>query len=120
MLTQGLTLEAWLSCDHILVSAAGDLVGAVDVALSALGLRRRTRAAMPQFLAAFATVAAGDATATVTRRLAERYADTFGLDMFEPPIPLAPFDLSILRADSGATDPALDWFEAAFEAARDG
>ena len=59
-LRDGLTLEDWLACDHILVSAAGDLIGAVDAALAARGLRRRTSAAMPQFLAAFATVAASD------------------------------------------------------------
>ena len=103
-----LTLEAWLETDHILVSAAGDLIGAVDAALAARNLSRRVRAAMPQFLAAFATVAASDATATVTQTLAQDFAAPFGLRLHAPPIDLAPFELTALTA-KGAPDPALDW-----------
>ena len=33
----GLSLDLWLAHDHVLVSAAGDMVGAVDVALAAQG-----------------------------------------------------------------------------------
>jgi DNA-binding transcriptional LysR family regulator len=69
---------------------------------------------MPQFLAAFATIAASDATATVPAALARSYADIFGLALYPPPIPLPPFELAILRADSEAPDPALDWLVEAF------
>lgn len=113
----GLSLNLWLAHDHVLVSAAGDLVGAVDAALAARGLQRRTRAAMPQFLAAFATVAASDATATVSEGLARSFAQVFGLAIHAPPVALDPFDLSILRSAGGPPDPALDWLEAAIVAA---
>ena len=103
-----LTLESWLTHDHILVSAAGDLVGAVDAALAERGLRRRTSAAMPQFLAAFATVAASNATATVTETLARAFAPRFGLKLHAPPIELPGFDLVALRSGR-ARAPALDW-----------
>ena len=43
----GMTLEAWLATDQIVVSAAGDLHGAIDPVLAARGLTRRTRAADP-------------------------------------------------------------------------
>jgi DNA-binding transcriptional LysR family regulator len=112
LLAGGLSLEAWLACDHLIVSAAGDLVGAVDVALAARGLSRRTTAAMPQFLATFATLAASDATATVTQSLATAFAPTFGLAIHAPPIDLPPFQLTILRARPRAPDPALDWLVA--------
>ena len=104
-----LTLDAWLAYDHIVVSAAGDIVGAVDDALAARGLARRTRYAIPQFLATLATVAASDATATVPLSLANDFARAFKLRIHEPPIELAPFELSILRKRAEAPDPALDW-----------
>lgn len=108
-LRNGLSLEAWLATDHIIVSAAGDLRGAVDPILAVRGLTRRTRAAMPQFLAAFATVAASDATASVPASLARTFAERFGLAIYPPPIEIAPFELKILRARAAAPDPALDW-----------
>jgi DNA-binding transcriptional LysR family regulator len=117
-LRDGLSLEDWLAYEHVLVSAAGDLVGAVDTALAARGLQRRTRAAMPQFLAAFATVAASDVTATVTEGLARRFAEVFGLAIHDPPVSLDPFELSILRLSGGPLDPALDWLEETLVAAR--
>jgi DNA-binding transcriptional LysR family regulator len=112
LLADGLSLEAWLACDHLIVSAAGDLVGAVDIVLAARGLSRRTTAAMPQFLAAFATIAASDATATVPKSLAEAFAETFGLAIFPPPLDLPPFALKILRARPPSPDPELDWLVA--------
>jgi DNA-binding transcriptional LysR family regulator len=106
---KGLTLENWLATDHVVVSAAGDLSGAVDPILAARGLSRRTRAALPQFLAAFATVAAGDTTATVPESLARTYARAFGLAVHPPPIKLPSFELAILRRGVEFPDPALDW-----------
>lgn len=103
-----LTLETWLAFDHVLVSAAGDLVGAVDVALAEQGRSRRVRASLPQFLTAFATVARSDATATVGEGQARSYGELFNLDIFEVPIPMAPFRLQMLST-RGAPDPALDW-----------
>jgi DNA-binding transcriptional LysR family regulator len=105
----GMWLETWLATDQIVVSAAGDLAGAIDPVLAARGLMRRTRAAVPQFLAAFATIAAGEATASVPESLAKTFAEPFGLAVYKPPIDLPPFELSILRARAEAPDPALDW-----------
>ncbi len=39
----GLSLGLWRDYDHVLVSAAYDLAGAVDAALAARDLTRRTR-----------------------------------------------------------------------------
>jgi DNA-binding transcriptional LysR family regulator len=108
-LRKGLTLESWLATDHIVVSAAGDLTGAVDPILAARGLSRRTRAALPHFLVAFATVAAGNTTATVPESLARAYAKAFGLEVHPPPIKLPSFELAIVRSNLGWPDPALDW-----------
>lgn len=106
---EGLTLETWLATDHIVVSAAGDLAGPIDPILAARGLSRRTRVALPHFLAAFATVAAGDTTATVPASLAKTYAAPFGLAVYPPPIDLPTFEFVILRGSRDVPDPALDW-----------
>ena len=78
-----------------------------------------TRAAMPQFLAAFATVAASDATATVTEGLAGSFAEVFGLAIHAPPVALDPFQLSLLRSAGGPPDPAIDGLEATVVGARE-
>jgi len=106
---EALSLDEWIATDHIVVSAAGDLVGAVDEALAAIGLSRRVTAAMPQFLATLAMVAVTDATATVPLSLANAFADRFGLQLYPPPISLPSFQLTMLRKRGEAPDPALDW-----------
>ena len=105
----GLDLDAFCRLDHVLVSGSGDLRGVVDRALGVVGRRRRVVASMPQFLAAFASVAASDAVATVPERLARRYAARFGLRAFATPVDVPGFDLVALRGPGSAKDPAVAW-----------
>ena len=105
----GLSLENWLATDHIVVSAAGDLLGALDP----VARRARPVAAHAGGDSAISggvrDIAAGDATASVPESLAKTFAEPFGLAVYRPPIDLPPFELTILRARAEAPDPALDW-----------
>lgn len=104
-----LTLESFLAWDHLLVSAAGDFEGAVDVKLRETGQRRRVVAALPQFLPALVAVAQSDAIVTVSRSIALGYADLLGLQILEPPLELPGFDVVLLTGPFGASDPAIGW-----------
>jgi DNA-binding transcriptional LysR family regulator len=117
MTAAGLDLDAFCRLDHVLVSGSGDLQGVVDLALRAVGRKRRVVASMPQFLAAFASVAASDAIATVPERLARRYAARFGLRAFATPIDVRGFELVALRGPGSANDRAIAWL---VELLRDG
>jgi DNA-binding transcriptional LysR family regulator len=108
-LRKRLSLQTYLALDHVLVSFRGDLQGTVDQALAQQGLSRRVAASVPMFLTALAMVAEGDLVATVPTRLAERYAPSFGLQLFTPPLQLDAFGTSAVRHTRSRGDAGLDW-----------
>jgi LysR family transcriptional activator of mexEF-oprN operon len=64
------------------------------------------------FFAALATTAESDLIATVPARLAAKYAQAFGLDIFACPVALDPFEVVAVRHARSAGDGALDWLVA--------
>ena len=95
--TRGLTLEDYCALPHLLVSPAGDLHGVVDAALARLGRSRQVMASLPLFLPALAAVQATGALATIPKRLAERFAASFGLDVLPLPLDVRSFEVSAVR-----------------------
>lgn len=102
---------------HILVSAGGDLAGAVDAALAAVGLHRRVVAAVPQFLGALAAIAESDLVAAIPAGIATRHAARFGVSLHPMPVDAGSFELASIRALKPAADLGLDWLEARIVAA---
>jgi DNA-binding transcriptional LysR family regulator len=109
LLRDGLNLDTYLQCRHVIVSFAGDLTGTIDGDLASLGHARRVAVASPMFLSAFAAVARSDLIATLPRRLTTRYAGIFGLVAYELPFPASRFQIDLIRARSSLKDRALDW-----------
>jgi len=60
-----MTLDAFLACQHLLVSPEGDGVGHVDTVLAQLGRKRDIAVTLPQMYAAPAIVANSDLLATM-------------------------------------------------------
>jgi DNA-binding transcriptional LysR family regulator len=108
-LRSGLTLDIYLSLDHLIVSFAGDLVGTIDEILARDGHSRRVAASSPMFLSAFAAAAASDLIVTAPRRLAVRFARRFGLRVLDLPFAAEPFPVDMIRSRSSTGDPAVDW-----------
>lgn len=108
-LRNGLTLDTYLSLDHLIVSFAGDLVGTIDEILARDGRSRRVAASSPMFLSAFAAAAASDLIITAPRRLAVRFAHSFGLRVLDLPFVAEPFLVDMIRSRSSTNDPAVDW-----------
>ena len=106
---QGLDLETYLRCQHVVVSFAGDLSGTIDADLARLGRVRQVVVASPMFLSAFAAVAASDLIATAPRRLVARFACAFGLAAYELPLAASRFRIDLIRARSSLKDRELDW-----------
>lgn len=101
-------IAAFAAAPHLLVSPEGDREGLVDRRLAELGLRRRVRLSLPQFLVAPFVVAGSDLVATLAGRLACKFAATgFGIDLHEAPIELPEWPLAMMwhrRADAHAAD----------------
>lgn len=114
-----LDLEAFLARGHLLVAPFGPARGVVDMALEALGRRRRVSAYVPNFLVAPEIIAESDLVATVPRRLALAAARGLPLTVIEPPLALPRFTVEAVWHERTHKDPGHVWFRSlAFEAAR--
>jgi DNA-binding transcriptional LysR family regulator len=108
-LREGLELDIYLDLGHLIVSFAGDLVGTIDEYLARKGLSRRVVASSPMFLTAFAAAAKSNLLVTAPRRLVQRYAANFGLQVFELPFTPEAFFMDLVRSQYSMSDLAIDW-----------
>ena len=104
-----MSLDDYLALDHILVSFRGGFWGMVDTALKRRRLKRRVVASVPMFMTAMTTAAQSDLVATIPSRLAARHARQLGLKIFDAPLKVDPFTISLVRHARSASDPGLDW-----------
>jgi DNA-binding transcriptional LysR family regulator len=109
-LTRGkLTAERFAAARHAFIAPRGRPGGAVDVALAEKGLERRVAFAVPHFLMVPHVVAATDLVVTVAERIARAFAASLSLQVFEPPLTLPPFSLSMFWHVRHDADPAQLW-----------
>jgi DNA-binding transcriptional LysR family regulator len=66
-------------------------------------------ASTPMFLTAFAAAAKSDLLVTAPKRLVQRYARNFKLQVFELPFAPDAFFMDIVRSQYSISDPAIDW-----------
>lgn len=104
-----MSLEDYLALDHVLVSFRGGFWGMADKALKRRRLKRRIVASVPMFMTAMTTVAQSNLAATIPARLAAKHAGQFGLKIFEAPLKIDPFTISLVRHARSASDLGLDW-----------
>ena len=104
-----LTLEDYLSEQHILVSARGRVPGHVDAILAQKGLQRHVRLTLPHVLAVPAAISATDCIVTLASRIAHSLADRHNLKMFAPPIEIDGFEIMMAWKPRMANDPAIQW-----------
>lgn len=128
-----MTLERLAELPHLVISATGEDERAIDGyvveqglermvtrsdagivqgMLAARGLNRKVVVTTPHFLAALVAISQSDIAALLPRRLAETFAERFGLKMIEPPYPSPSFELmSIWQRDVGE-QPPVAWVRA--------
>lgn len=71
-LSDGLSLDTYLACDHVVTTLTGDLDGLVDKALRTMGHSRHVVAGLSSFLAPPLLVAGSDLLLTCLRSVGER------------------------------------------------
>ncbi|MCA9678318.1 MAG: LysR family transcriptional regulator, partial [Myxococcales bacterium] len=91
-----LTLAQYVAMGHVQVAPRGQPGGYVDDVLAARGRSRRVVRAVPYFLTALHLVARTDHVLTVSERVARAMAAPLGLRVLEPPLALAPYQLSLV------------------------
>lgn len=103
------TLDGYLSLKHVRVAPRGRQGSLVDTLLDSSGRSRQIRISVPSFLAAPYLVASTDLVATLPERLALQLAQWLPLRLFEPPLPLPGFALSMLWNERLENDPSHRW-----------
>ena len=107
---KALTPRTYAALPHLLFSPRGDPKGIVDEPLARLGgLKRRVVTTIPHILAVPLIVAHTDLVAVIAERIAKLYAAEHDLMLFEPPVKLPEFTISVLINLARASDPALQW-----------
>jgi DNA-binding transcriptional LysR family regulator len=100
------TLEGYLRLKHVRVAPRGRQGSLVDALLDSSGLSRQISVSVPSFLSAPYLVANTDLVATLPERLAVHLKRWLPLRLFEPPLPLPGFALSMLWDERTENDPS--------------
>jgi DNA-binding transcriptional LysR family regulator len=104
-----LDLDTYCLVDHILVSHDRDARGTIDLVLDALDRQRRIAAVMPHMLLAFAAASQSEAIITAPLSACLYAASLVPLTLYEPPLAIPGFELTLLRHRGGLADPAITW-----------
>lgn len=106
------TLAEYAAANHATVAIFGDRLSEIDAELAEAGLVRRIVFTSSHFVATLAAVAASDCVTVLSAALARRFADTFGLALYEPPLRGKELALTTVVAATRADDPGLVWLGA--------
>jgi DNA-binding transcriptional LysR family regulator len=109
VLHERLTPRRFAALEHVLISPRGRVVGAVDDALRARGLKRRVVAVVTTFVAAALVVASSDLVLTCAERSGTYAKQWLGLQLIRPPITLAPARLGMYWHERHTADALLGW-----------
>lgn len=105
-----LTVEAFAALPHLVISAQVQASEAIDSQLADRGLRRNIAMVEPHYLAAPMIVSRTDMVALVDRNLANMFAESQQLILFDPPIKPPSTTIDLLMSRARSTEPALRWF----------
>ncbi|WP_158812594.1 LysR family transcriptional regulator [Methylocapsa sp. S129] len=103
-----LTLDEFCLLDHLLISTSGGhFSGMIDNALAEVGRERNVSVSIQSYALAPLVLTATDCICTLPRRFLERFTNV--LDLFAPPLSLAPFQMNLFWHPRMRSDPAHVW-----------
>jgi DNA-binding transcriptional LysR family regulator len=105
----GLPLDTWLTRPHVLVAMRPDGGNEIDLALDALGQRRRIALTLPHWSAAIEVIAGTDLVLTIASRSLDDMRRQPALRQFAPPLTLPRFAFQQAWHRRRDTDTALAW-----------
>ena len=109
MIRNAPSLEDYIAVPHILISWKGTPSGIIDQYLLELGLERRIKLIVPNFLSAPLIVAQSDMILSLPYKIAERFTKFVPLEIFPVPIKLPTYDLVMIWHPLRDKDPAHFW-----------
>jgi DNA-binding transcriptional LysR family regulator len=103
------SLEDYIAVPHMLISWKGTPAGIIDQHLQEMGLERRVKLIVPNFLSAPLIVAQTDMILSLPYKLAKRFTKFVPLEIFPVPIKLPSYDLVMIWHPLRDKDPAHQW-----------
>ncbi len=91
-----MSLEQFIKLSHIQIAPRGKPGGYIDDVLREKGLTRKVARAVPFFVTALQLTAQTDYVLTVSERIARQLSPGLGLKVFEVPLNLRPYALSLV------------------------
>jgi DNA-binding transcriptional LysR family regulator len=110
-----LTIDKFLSAEHIAIRAEGTGHTKADETLQGMGKagqQRKVKLRVPSFLSVPQIVSQTDLIATVPEKLAEQCAKPFQLQVIPHPVDMPAFELKMFWHRRVHTDPANQWLRA--------
>lgn len=105
-----LTLETFLSCEHLVTTLTGDLNGIVDKVLEGQGLKRKITAGVSSFLSPSAIIRDSDMIVTCLRSIAEQACQEHeDLVNYPSPVELPNIDIRQIWHTRTHNDPLRAW-----------
>ena len=105
-----MTLDAYVSTPHVLVTLAADDRGVVDEALGRLGRRRRVAVTVSDFHLVPRIVERTDMIGHLPRRIAGELVRGFDLVLAPPPLALPPWNVEVFWGGVSDAEPGAVWF----------
>lgn len=108
--SQGMTLEQYVTLNHVLISAKGSGVSEIDDILKKNGVSRNVAVVMPHFFAALEIIANTDFMILLPEHFVRRYVDNDKFAIIKPPFEIPPFDVSMFWHARMHHEPLHTWF----------
>jgi DNA-binding transcriptional LysR family regulator len=107
---EGMTLEQYLSLNHVMISPKGTGLSEVDELLKKKGLARNVTVRMPHFFPALEIIANTDFMILLPEHFVRRYVDTKKFTAITPPFDVPTFDVSMFWHARMHHEPLHSWF----------
>jgi DNA-binding transcriptional LysR family regulator len=106
---QPMTLNVFASLSHALHTIRRDEIGAIDRVLAERNLQRRVALTVPHMLVLPTIIAATDLITVIPARMAQYFSRIDEIEVFELPIELPPWTVSLLWSQLSDNDEASRW-----------
>lgn len=110
-------IDDYLSCQHIVTTLSGDLVGNVDKVLGQRGLKRQVKAGLSSFLSPPSVIKKSNFILTCLKSIGEEACDNYcDLLLYQPPVELEAIHINQTWHQRTHNDPMRRWLrETIFE-----
>lgn len=109
MIQKPLSLDVFATLSHVLVTVRRDTIGEIDRALETHNLKRRIALTVPHMLVLPSIIASSDLVAAIPSRTASYFSKLDNIEVFELPLEMQPWTVSILWSKLADQDDANSW-----------